>query len=280
MLAQRYEDVEILVVDDCSTDGTLEIIRDYQRADHRIHLHQNHRNLGLVGNWNRCAELASGDWIKYVFQDDLIHPDCLGHMMARTMRPLVFCQREILFAPGTPDVTMQEYLRIPSLYSLFGNVSELEPDVIQDAVLQERGNFFGEPTAALMHRSLFDRFGLFNPFLRQMCDYEYWIRVAVTTGIGYTSEVLATFRYHSASTSAGNNAEIRNDRVTLFDSLLLLHEFSYNPFFASLRRRGRRPRNFKRELAKLAAWMKARSAAESSRVDSPDLDWARERGTR
>jgi glycosyltransferase involved in cell wall biosynthesis len=50
-------------------------------VDPRVRLVTNSTNRGLVGNWNRCLDLASGDWIKFVFQDDTIHPDCLTQML-------------------------------------------------------------------------------------------------------------------------------------------------------------------------------------------------------
>src|SRR3982751_3050681 len=69
ILAQTYTDFQLLLVDDCSTDATRSIAESYAAADSRVRLIVNHTNLGLVGNWNRCIELATGEWIKFVFQD-------------------------------------------------------------------------------------------------------------------------------------------------------------------------------------------------------------------
>ena len=56
VLAQTYEDFQLIVCDNCSTDNTGEIVRSFQ--DPRITYIRNAENLGLVGNANRCLELA------------------------------------------------------------------------------------------------------------------------------------------------------------------------------------------------------------------------------
>src|ERR1051325_8445652 len=75
--AQTFDDFEILVVDDDSDDQTWEIVAQYGKADARIRSVTNPRRLGLVGNWNRCVELSRGEWIKFVFQDDVLKRNCL-----------------------------------------------------------------------------------------------------------------------------------------------------------------------------------------------------------
>ena len=57
-------------------------------------------NLGLVGNWNRCLELALGEWIKFVFQDDWLTPDCIECMVSASISSqslLTVCRREFVF---------------------------------------------------------------------------------------------------------------------------------------------------------------------------------------
>src|SRR6266498_4705624 len=80
-LAQTYREFELLLVDDGSTDDTVKIAEDYERRDSRIRLVSKGKNLGLVQNWNRCVKLAQGDWIKFLFQDDLLDSSCLTRML-------------------------------------------------------------------------------------------------------------------------------------------------------------------------------------------------------
>src|SRR6202012_1522948 len=78
---QSYGNIEIIIVDDGSTDDTYSIVKDYRAKDSRIKVFRNEKNLGLVGNWNRCMELTTGEWIKFLFQDDYLAPDCIATMV-------------------------------------------------------------------------------------------------------------------------------------------------------------------------------------------------------
>jgi glycosyltransferase involved in cell wall biosynthesis len=79
-LSQTYPSLEVVVVDDASTDGTLERVRELH--DPRIRLYSNSRNLGHSGNWNRSLSLARGRLIKFLCADDVLYPDCLEAMVA------------------------------------------------------------------------------------------------------------------------------------------------------------------------------------------------------
>ena len=80
VLAQTFGDFELLITDNCSTDGTVEIARGYERLDRRIRIVVNERNLGQFGNRNRAATLARGPLLKYHDSDDVLYPHCLSVM--------------------------------------------------------------------------------------------------------------------------------------------------------------------------------------------------------
>ena len=61
VLAQTYKNFNLIVCDNCSTDNTEEIVRNFE--DPRLSYVRNNKNLGLVGNENRCLELSKGDYI-------------------------------------------------------------------------------------------------------------------------------------------------------------------------------------------------------------------------
>lgn len=81
ILVQTYSDFEILIVDDKSSDETIEVVEEFAKRDKRIRIVRNQQNLGLVKNWNRCVELSEGEWIKFLFQDDLLAPDCIEELI-------------------------------------------------------------------------------------------------------------------------------------------------------------------------------------------------------
>lgn len=262
VLNQTYKDIEILAVDDGSMDATLEILERYAASDQKIRLVRNEHNLGLVGNWNRCIELARGEWIKFVFQDDLIAPTCLERLLATAREQaaqFVICRREFRFEEGTDPQLKQALDEDPTVWSVFGNAPFVTPLDISQAALRYFGtNLVGEPTGVMVHRTVFERFGKFNPAFIQICDWEYWLRVACNIGVACVPESLATFRVHGGATSSGNR-EARHFRMILLDQLLLRHELAYNDFFAPIRQVSRQSVpsiNLKLDMAEFAYWVR------------------------
>src|SRR5262249_1424957 len=73
LLAQTFDDFEILICDNASSDGTQTICRDYERRDPRVHYMRNERNVGAVANYNRVFELSNAPLFKWAAHDDLYH---------------------------------------------------------------------------------------------------------------------------------------------------------------------------------------------------------------
>lgn len=71
-LNQTYTNIEIIIGDNCSTDGTWEKIQRYAEKNENIHVFQNKNNLGPVLNWKACIEKAKGEYVKILFSDDWI----------------------------------------------------------------------------------------------------------------------------------------------------------------------------------------------------------------
>ena len=239
VLSQTFGDFELVIVDDDSKDGTLDIVNEYAAHDRRIKLYRNPRNLGLVGNWNQCFDLAEGEWLKFVFQDDTIDSQCLDILFNRSRPdvPLTACLRSFIYEDITPDsqAAYEIFLKEQSLRTLFPEAGFVPSSRFCRAALERLGtNFIGEPTAVLLHRSVSKRFGTFNPHFVQLCDFEYWARIACNTGLMVVPEVLAGFRIHRGSKTA-SNIEEHEFRTEIVDPLLLNHEFAYAPNFAPMR---------------------------------------------
>mgnify|MGYP002621066409 CR=1 FL=1 len=285
VLTQSISDFEILVVDDCSSDSTFDIAQEYERKDPRVRTIRNQHNLGLVGNWNRCIELAQGEWIKFVFQDDIIDCECLEKMLAVADKdhPFICCRRDFIF-DGVTKETENNYrslLRTQSIDNLFQGRTEIRGEALVSTILymglNTPINFLGEPTSMLLHRAVFSKFGKFNPLLKQICDLEFWLRVGINTGLRYVPETLAHFRVHAGATTAKNRDR---DKLGLeeLDRLVLLHEFAYNPHYVKLRSTDldNNKTATKWKVAKRARWIsnqiRNRSAAEIVGSNDPLLD--------
>jgi glycosyltransferase involved in cell wall biosynthesis len=72
VLAQTFEDWEVVAADDSSRDDTLERLRAWERRDPRIRVFSNATNLGMTGNWNRCLSEASGELVLKLDADDVL----------------------------------------------------------------------------------------------------------------------------------------------------------------------------------------------------------------
>ena len=243
ILGQTCGDFEVLLVDDCSSDDTVALAQQYADTDPRIRLSVNAKNLGLVGNWNRCIELARGEWIKFVFQDDAIHSQCLERMLhvGGTDRAFVACRRTVLFDEGTtPNIraAYDEHRRLTD--ELFRRGDFLPPAAFQRWALEHFGvNPLGEPTCVMIHRRVFERFGLFDPALIMCCDFEMWLRIGIHLGAAVIADELATFRVHKGSTTA-ENIGARQFRTEILDGIVLLHHYAYDPAYEPVRQAARR----------------------------------------
>lgn len=240
ILAQTFRDLEILIVDDGSTDDSTAIAAVYVDRDSRVQLFRNARNLGLVGNCNQAVRLAKGEWIKFVFQDDYLAPECLARMleMDRGRADLIVVRRCLAFANDTPDDIRNiynQYLLENDLGRHFPGCSAVSAEEFRALMIDVPDrNCIGEPTAVIVRKRAFDRYGYFNSNLVLLCDWEYFARVAVNTGLYYVDESLATFRVHKASQSA-ELREVRTFRAHTLDPLIIQHDILYLPAYAGLR---------------------------------------------
>jgi len=234
---QTVEALDILVIDDGSTDDSPAIAARHAQRDPRVRLVRNPSNLGLVGNWNACLEQARGEWIKFVFQDDEIEPDCLERLLAagRAGAPFVACERRYEFDQDVDPGTRQFYDTLPRFGTAFPGRDRVSAGEFCDGLIDFLGyNIVGEPTSVMFRRELVGQLGVFNEHLVSVCDLEYWARLGAHHGLHCIPQALVKFRVHAGAASARNN-ERRFFRMTELDQVVLLHEYAFAPVFAPLR---------------------------------------------
>jgi glycosyltransferase involved in cell wall biosynthesis len=97
-LAQTYTNIEVVIVDNASTDGTWGICRQFAEKDQRVRIYQNDTNVGPVRNWLACVAQARGVYTKILWSDDLIHIDFL-----ETLLPYLY-DKSVGFVYSSVDV--------------------------------------------------------------------------------------------------------------------------------------------------------------------------------
>ncbi|HTP67893.1 MAG TPA: glycosyltransferase family 2 protein [Dongiaceae bacterium] len=76
-LRQTFTNFELVITDNCSTDGSAEICRAYAARDSRVKYHRNPENIGAGGNFRRCFELSQGEYFRWTPSDDVVGPELL-----------------------------------------------------------------------------------------------------------------------------------------------------------------------------------------------------------
>jgi len=223
-LSQTWENVELIVVDNASSDSTLAIARSF--SDPRLRVEANVANIGQAGNHNRTIGLARGSYIKFLHADDRLAPDCVQSMVELAQEDprigLVFSAREVV-AESDEDVAWSTaYANLHGHFRSLGRVNDgrFLFEQLVDAGLED--NWIGEPSAALMTRQALERAGLFNVRVHQVVDFDLWLRIMIGHRVGFIDRPLCTYRRHSQSVSGANRRRERDwlDRLWLLDGLL------------------------------------------------------------
>ena len=216
-LAQDFTDIEIVVVDNCSDDGTPELVEAYRRRDSRIVFHRNARNLGMTANFNRAMELARGKYIKFLCADDMLAKDCVSKMVAVLEAgpdvALVGCRRTVFDRDKHPIGTLG--------YAKQG-FSRSGQRVIRDCYF--KGNLIGEPTAVLFRKA--DVVAGFDEHYYQALDMEMWFRLLEAGEFVFLADILCGVREHDARGTANN---LRAGRITA-DKVRLFEKYSSRPY--------------------------------------------------
>jgi len=192
ILAQDYPNIELLIQDNCSTDGTWELAQALAAQHPQISIQQNASNLGMVGNFNCVINRARGDYVMAMGSDDLLEPGFVRR-----------CMETFVQNPQAGIVTTNYfYFTGPKKWQ---KLIQLTPGIHQHFVggVVIANNFSINFT--LLSRSALDRLReQGNLFLTSFYtfDLEMWFRVAFAdVAVYYLPECLGNFRVHEASTS-------------------------------------------------------------------------------
>ena len=193
-LDQIDVDVRVLVSDNCSTDGTFEIVQAFAENDHRVKLYRNQKNIGLTGNMKKAYELVTRDFYMLLCSDDFL--------LDRYAFP----------------TALQLFGKYPNLVSVYSNIDFVDSNgklILTNRF--KRGEVFdAEPTMRHSLISTRNKFGI--PLLHKT---EYAKRYRYLDKAAYTNDLWHSYkvgqngqcghidRSYIANTYSGNNLTLR-----------------------------------------------------------------------
>lgn len=192
VLRQTWKNLELVIVDDGSSDRTCELVTELAAEDKRIRLYRNGKNLGMAGNWNRCLSLCRGDYLKLLCGDDLIHETLLEReveLMERYPEALLV-QTDTRFI-DIHGKTTGFYRR----YRKSGLVDGKE--ICRFSVFTR--DYLGAPLANLIRRSAYEASGGFDSSFVYIIDYDFYMKIACSGMVYILHEPLNSFRIRSDS---------------------------------------------------------------------------------
>lgn len=195
VLQQSYPRVELLVLDDGSSDGTRNVLEKYGTSFHW----ETQPNMGQAATVNKGWRLSRGEILGYLSADDALFPDAI--------RTSVACLAEHPEAVLTyPDFNLID----PGSH-LVGTMQAPEYSYFEMVV----DMICAPGPGVLFRRSAFEMAGGWDPSLRQMPDYEYWLRLGLYGSFVHIPKVLASFRVHDESQSFARSDERKAEEPRL-----------------------------------------------------------------
>ena len=190
-IAQTYKDIEIIaVIHDC-VDSSHEILRNY--LDHINIVTQN--NISAISAVNIGIRKMKGEWFKLMATDDVLYPNAIQELISATQK----------FSDKKNCVFYSHYEEIDSEGKFIKNT--LEPDYsrldIFDRNVGMLDEVFPNIITSLIHKDVFENYGLFDENVDFAADYEFWLRLGLQYKCNFhlVPKILVKYRRHEKQTS-------------------------------------------------------------------------------
>lgn len=215
VLGQSFSSLELLISDDCSPDESWEVICGF--TDPRIRKFRQQRNLGPVGNLVFLIQQARGQYVALMNSDDAWYPSKLVKQVA-----VLDAQPELGACFTWADLVDGAGHEISGPEAIWNDVFR-QPNRTQGEWLNHfffKGNCICHPSM-LARKSVFDTLGYYNPGLRQLPDFDMWIRLVKRFPIHVIQENLVAHLRDGNNTSADspeNSARNLTELIEIFSS--------------------------------------------------------------
>ena len=186
IFAQTYKDYEVVVVDDGSTDGTAEMLKD---IDYPIRYHWQ-KNSGDAAARNKMIKLAKGEFITFIDSDDLLMPDAVDRMI------------QVMQAEGGDVIVYGPYLRIDQNGQVYGKFkTRLHSGQITKHLFQ---NIFVYSCGSMFPKKVLETANGFDTSLPVCSDYDLWLRLSLKYRFIALAEPTFKRRRHTGNLSAAS----------------------------------------------------------------------------
>lgn len=210
---QDYEDFEIVIVDNCSTDKTKLIIKNLINQFKNIHFFENKTNIGLAENLNKSIFYSRGEYIKFLCADDILNHGCIKKMSS------------ILDDNSEISLVCSSRYNIDKFGKTFAKrgysfISKLEKGKKAINKCFFGGNFIGEPTATMFRKKYFT--SKFRKDLPQLMDMEIWFKLLEKGSLYFINEPLCSIRIHNDQMTKVNIKKgfLIKDNILIFDEFI------------------------------------------------------------
>lgn len=235
LLRQSVQPLEIVIIDDASTDNSVTLIEEFARKNAIIRFYQNERNQGVIFGMNKGVELARGEYVYFAGADDLVLPGLFEksmRMLAEHKEAGLCCSDPASFVAdhGKEPTTINENrLHLSSAPAFF------TPDQIVDLARRKRALITG---MSVMKRSAILEAGGFLKELKWHCDFFLVFSIALRRGVCYIPERLCMWRSTPGSYLASGLHNWREQRQVVEHILDLLHTPRYSDVLPRFRKSG------------------------------------------
>ena len=188
ILNQTFQDFEIIITDDGSTDNTVEVIKSFK--DDRIKLFVFEENQGACKALNNCIINSKGKYFAYISSDDVWENDKIEkqvkYLDENPSTPVVFTKVKIIDEESNQFTETDHYY-----YSIFEQENRPRSEWLNHFFYF--GNIICHPSI-MIKRSVYDEIGLYNERLVNMPDFDMWVRLSMKYNIHILDEKLTKFR--------------------------------------------------------------------------------------
>jgi len=197
-LDQTYPNIEIIICDNSDDDRTKQLVKARMSSPQNAQIKyvKNARNIGPIENQQKCLKLSTGEYINYLMDDDLLHPEKIEKMLPYLADDdkvsLVTSPRHIIDSSNQPIRTSSRFMRSPGKESFFFGRTVIKK------MLYDQKNYIGEPTTPLFRRSgLQAPFGVFLGYqANNSVDVATWLTILSQDNAVFLSEPLSSYRKH------------------------------------------------------------------------------------